>query len=300
MEFLGFVRPDGSVGVRNKILIASFGVNTNMLCINVASSVINTVPVPGWPDREKYSEYLISLAESPNAAGLVVLEQSPGGAGEAVEKALLKMGKPARTINIGGSGGNIEAFARATRAAVIMAREVSTQRRQLTLVSRLVVGLIYRDDSGAGDLLYYCIEALEKNHGRILIYRDEVDKKQLIGKFPVIKKVDAAGKVGKQQGLYELKSSAGPAGALMTMASLGVQLVVDATGGQYSKSHTIMPVINITADKAHYESLKDDIDLDLSHLCFKNYKIEDYSLLIVNEIIAAASGKLTMAEALKL
>lgn len=300
MEFLGYVRPDGSVGVRNKILIASTDVNINRLCINVASSVINTVPVPGWPDKERHVEYLISFAESPNTAGILVLEQSPEGAGEAVEKAVLETGKPVRIINIGDSGGVIEASARAARGAVAMAREASTQRRQPTLVSRLVVGLIYRDESGAGDLLYHCIDALEKNHGRVLICRDAVDKKQLIGKFPVIKKIDAGAKVGKQQGLYELKSSDDPAGVLMTMASMGVQMVVDATGGHYCRSHTIMPVINVTADKGHYERLKDDIDLDLTRLDFKNYKIEDYSLLVVNEIIATASGKLTMAEALHL
>ncbi|MFZ5648154.1 MAG: UxaA family hydrolase [Bacillota bacterium] len=299
MEFLGFARPDGSVGVRNKILIASMDADINRLCLNVASSVINMVPVPGWPDKKRYADYLSTLAANPNVAGLVILDQSSEGFGEAVAKTVQDMGKPSVLINIGDSGGIIEAGARATRAAMLMAREISTQRRQPTPVSRLVVGLIYRDESGTGDLLYHSIAALEKNHGRALIYRDAAEKKTLIGKFPVIKKVDEGGKVGRQQGLYELKASAGSDGILMTMASLGVQLVVDATGGGYTKSHTIMPVINITADKDHFERLRDVIELDLSHLDFSNYKIEDYSLLIVNEIIATASGKMTKAEALK-
>lgn len=299
MEFLGFIRPDGRVGVRNTVLIISTDVNTNGICLNIASSVLNAVPVPGWPNREKYTEYLSALAQHPNVAGAIVLAQSSEGVGESVAKKLTGLGKPVQIINLAASGGVIEAVAHAVRAAMMMVREVSTQRRQLTLMSRLILGLIYRDQSGTGDLLVHCIDSIQENHGRVLIFKDEADKKSKINLCPVIKKVDTGGKVDSQQGLYQLRVTDESEDVLKAMASLGVQLAVDATGGPFTRYHTVLPVVSITANQDHYNSYKDNIELDLSHLDLQSYKAEDYSLLIINEIIATASGKLTKSEALK-
>lgn len=299
MEFLGFIRPDGRVGVRNTVLIISTDFSTNGICINVASSVLNAVPVPGWPNKEKYTEYLSNLAQHPNVAGAVILAQSLEGIGEAVARKFTGMGKPVQLINLASSGGVIEAVAHAVREAMLMIREVSTLRRQLTLMSRLILGLIYRDQSGTGDLLVHCIDTIQENQGRVVIFKDEADKKSKINMCPVIKKIDSGDKVDSQQGLYELRGSNEPEDVLMAMASLGVQLAVDATGVPYARYHTILPVVSITASRDHYNSYKDNIELDLSQLDLTSYKAEDYSLLVTNEIIATASGKLTKSEALK-
>jgi len=299
MEFLGFIRPDGTVGVRNTVLIISTDVSTNGICLNIASSVLNAVPVPGWPDREKYTEYLGDLAQHPNVAGAVILAQSSEGVGGHVAEKLAGLGKPVQLISLAAPGEVIEAVAHAVRAAMLMVREVSTQRRQLTLMSRLILGLIYRDQSGTGDLLVHCIDTIQENHGRVLIFKDAADKKSKINLCPVIKRVDALGKVDSQQGLYELRGSKEPGDVLMAMASLGVQLAVDATGGPFTRYHTVLPVVSITANQDHYNSYKDNIELYLSQLDLLSYKAEDYSLLLINEIIATASGKLTKSEALK-
>ncbi|MFZ5650877.1 MAG: UxaA family hydrolase [Bacillota bacterium] len=299
MDFLGYIRPDGSVGVRNRILVISTAPQTDMMCLNVTNTVLNTVPVLCGVCGAEIKDYAGPLIKNPNVAGAVVLESNPEGIGEKIVSEAAEMGKPAALVDISCPGGVIEAAARATRAAMIMSREVSAQRRQLTPVLRMVLGLIYGEQSGTGDLLYHCIDIIGKNHGRVVISRPKVDKKSLIGRLPVVKQIDPEGKIDKQQGLYELKPSPYPAGTLTAMASLGVQLVVDSTGGRYSGSHTVLPVINITADKALYERFQDGIELDLSDIDSKNYRIEDFSLLIVNEIIATASGKLTKAEALK-
>jgi len=300
VEFLGFVRPDGRVGVRNSVLIISTDLGANGICISVASSVLNLVPVPGWPDKQKYAEYLNNLVRHPNVAGAVILSQSAEGLGQDIAKKLTDIGKPARLISLAASGGSIGAMSEIMREAVQMVREVSTQRRQPTLLSRLITGLIYRDESSAGDLLVHCIDNIQENHGRVLIFKDLTEKKSRINLYPVIKKVASSGKVDSQQGLYELKCSGEPGDVLTAMTAMGVQLVIDATGGPYNRYHAILPIINITAVREHYNRFKDNIELDLSHLDLTSYKAEDYSLLVTNEIIATASGKITRSEALKL
>lgn len=299
MEFLGYVRPDGSVGVRNKILIISTSPQTDKMCLNIAGTVLNAVPVLCGVCGGQIKDTAGPLVKNPNAAGAVVLEYGPEGDGESMVSQASEIGKPAALVDISSPGGVIEATARATRAAMLMSREASAQRRQLTPVLRLVLGLLYGEQS-TGDLLYHCIDTIVKNHGRVVIVRPGADKKSLIGRLPVVKQIDHEVKLGKQQGLYELKPSPDKAGVLTSMASQGVQLVVDSTGGRYPGWHTVLPVINITADKGCGERAQDGIELDLSGINPESYRIEDYSLLIVNEIMAAASGKLTFAEALKL
>lgn len=299
MEFLGFIRPDGSVGARNSVLIISADPGVDRLCVNVADSVLGAVPVQCWPEKNRSIEIFSDLVKNPNVAGAVVVEPVSGGAGEMIIDAMAQMGRPAELITVSGSGGIIEANARAVRSAMLMTREASTLRRQATLLSRLMVGLIYEGNSGTGDLLYYCVNSLVENNGRVVIAKRVADKKDKINKCPVVKKLGAGGKVDRDRGLYEIECARNQHDTLIEMAAKGVQLVVAASGGPYPAAHSIVPVINVTASKNYYESLRDNIEIYLDGLDYERFKAEDFSLLIVNEIIATASGKLTKAEILK-
>lgn len=299
MEFLGYIRPDGSVGVRNHILLISADPSTNRLCCNAAKSVLNTVPFPAFPDKTRWVQYASAVATNPNVAGAVVIEPAAEGPGESIVKTLAQAGKPADLVTVGISGGAIEASARAVRSAMIMVREASAARRQLALISRLAVGLLYSGKTETGDLLYHCISLLVENNARILMSKSETGKQDSIGGLPVVGTLTAGGNIGRARGIYEIERLDNGFKTMTEMVLKGVQLVVVAEGSPYPGSHALLPAINITADRNYSDLLKDAVEVDLSGLDFESYKIEDYSLLVVNEIIATASGKLTKAEVLK-
>lgn len=299
MEFLGFARPDGSVGIRNFILIISLGPGTNRLCARVADSVLNTVAVPFWPEKDRWLEFIDALVTNPNVAGAVVVEPAAEGYGEKIVNTLAQLGKPSDLITVDRSGGVIEASSRAVRSAMLMVREASTMRRQVTLISRLIVGLIYGDKSGTGDLLYHSVNHLVEYNGRVLLSKKVADKKDRLNSLPIAKKLPAGGKIYKDRGVYEVDYRQNRHEIMLEMASKGVQLVVLAGESPCVDSHTIIPVVNIAADQDCHESLKDSVEVNLSGLDYERYRVEDYSLLVVNEIIATASGKLTKAEVLK-
>lgn len=296
MEFLGFIRPDGSVGVRNHILVISASPETDGLSGKVASSVLGAVPVPALPQKNGAGLYQ-ALAANPNVAGAVVVEPFPGSGGEVILNAVRETGKLSELIAVAPSGGVIGASALAIRSATLMVREASTFRRQATLVSRLVVGLIYADQSLAGDLLYHCVNMLVENNGRVVLARVSGGKKDKLSRLPVVKRLSSGARVNPGRGVYETDYLDSEYETLAGMASMGVQLVAAAAGSPYPPRHFIMPVVGITADKEYYQLFKDSVEMDLSTLDYRNYRAEDLSLLVLNEMLATASGKLTKAEA---
>lgn len=300
MEFLGFIRPDGSVGARNHILIISASPETDSLSARVASSIFYGVPVPARAEKAADSGFYQTLAANPNVAGALVLEPVHGGGGEAVLNSVKETGKLADLIAVSASGGVVGASAAAIRSAALMAREASTYRRQATLVSRLVVGLIYADQSQAGDLLYHSVNMLVENNCRVVLARAPGGKKGGLSRLPVVKKLPAGGRVGPGRGVYEIDLLESDHQTLAAMASMGVQLAVAAAGSPFPPGNFIIPVVGVTADREYYQLFKDSVEMDLSTLDHRTYRAEDLSLLIVNEILATASGKLTKAEAYRI
>jgi altronate dehydratase large subunit len=302
MEFLGFIRPDGSVGCRNHLLVISTDPTTDRLCLKVAGAVYNAVPVVCGPAKHQlFGDYLSAMINNPNAAGAVLLEPKPQGVGEKVAGEMSLIGKPVEVVDISAAGGPVQAVARSTRAAMAIAREISTYRRQLSLFSRLTLGIIYKEDSKTADLLLPCIQdIIENSNGRIVIAREVVNKKDKVNNLHAVKKLGIDDPVGRDRGLYELEFSPEPNEIMKSMILKGVQVVLVATGSSYSANNALVPVVNITADKNYYELMEDSIELNLSNLDYKRYDTKEYRLLIISEIIATASGKLTKAEALKI
>ncbi|MHB8158597.1 MAG: UxaA family hydrolase [Desulfocucumaceae bacterium] len=299
MEFLSFIRPDGGFGVRNYILVISGHPATNRLAQNIAGSVLHAVAVQAWPEKEKCADFFRDLVSNPNVAGAVVVGPEPGGVGEMVAEIMRGIGKPCELVSVSAAGGAINSSAVAIRAAMSMIREASTMRRQLSLSSRLLLGLIYREQAGAGELLYHCLDQLVENNARIILSRKVTDKKDKMQKLPAVKKLSSGKKADQSRGIYEIEYSEDIGETLSAMAASGVQLVLAVGCGRCPAGHTVMPVVNVTADSDYYQSMQDMVDLSLGGLDLGSYKAEDFSLLLLSEIIATASGKLTKAEILR-
>ena len=148
-EFWGYVRPDGSVGVRNHLLILSGTVYANKLCERVAASIRGAIPLTHplgrcqvRPDLRMTRRFLAGTARNANVAGVVIVDhfREEGMTAEDLADDIHDTGKPIAIVNIRGAGGLIAATEQATRYAASMARQLSDLRRELVPLSHLLLG----------------------------------------------------------------------------------------------------------------------------------------------------------------
>lgn len=149
-EFLGYLRPDGSVGIRNTVLLLSGTVYANKLCAHVASLIQGAIAIEHplgrtqvKPDLRLTRRFLSGTGANPNVGGVVVVDhfQELGCTAEDIAQDISPTGKPIATVNIRQSGGLISATEKATRYAMQIARQLSDQRREPVPLSRLIFGM---------------------------------------------------------------------------------------------------------------------------------------------------------------
>lgn len=149
MEFWGYRRPDGKVGVRNKILILPASICATDTAHIVASQVEGAVTfhnqngcsqVPS--DMKLTLDTIAGMAANPNVYGTVVISLGCEGCqmdlvAEEIEK---RTNKPLERFVIQENGGTIATVERATRAAKKMAQDASLLQREKFPISELIVG----------------------------------------------------------------------------------------------------------------------------------------------------------------
>jgi len=149
MEFLGYERPDGTVGVRNHVVVIPAGRCANELAATIADGVKDTVPILHnhgcarlKPDNERALKTLIGLGCNPNVAAAVVV----GLGCEVVSPSQISNGiarskKPVEVVTIEQTGG----FQQAVDKGQAMARRMMAQASQMSRkpydVSHLTVGV---------------------------------------------------------------------------------------------------------------------------------------------------------------
>src|SRR5215471_15057614 len=133
--FLGYRRPNGAVGVRNRVAIVSIMDNCNPVTRAIANAVEGTLPVTtlfvrgqiGW-DLELAFDSLAGMGCNPNIAAvlLVGLEEKST---EEVARRIRPSGKPVEAIHMQPNG-TINTIAEGTRRAMRMVIEASRLRRE--------------------------------------------------------------------------------------------------------------------------------------------------------------------------
>ena len=145
--FLGFERPDGSVGIRNWVAVVSVMDNCNPVTRAVAAAVYGTIPVTTLfvrgqigRDLEVTLNTIAGLAGNPNVAGTVLIGLEHGVTAELAAR-IRRFGKPIETVVFQDLGGTIEAIAAGSRAAARMVRTASRQTRREFPASKLTIGV---------------------------------------------------------------------------------------------------------------------------------------------------------------
>ncbi len=80
------------------------------------------------------------------------------------------------------------------------------------------------------------------------------------------------------------------------MLAGGAQIIVFTTGLGTPTGSPIAPVIKVTANKATFENMKDDTDLDLSAVMDGTMTLTEAGGLIFGEILSVCRGELTKSE----
>jgi altronate dehydratase large subunit len=139
MSFLGYLRPDGSAGFRNYVLVLPSGLISNQICsfVRGTRTVITAMNGCGYTkrDRETFARTLVGLGRNPNVAAVIVHDASPGAGYPELNPSLLAeqiatSGKPVETISVAEEGGTLGCVNKGIKIAREMAVYASKIRRQ--------------------------------------------------------------------------------------------------------------------------------------------------------------------------
>lgn len=149
MFFSGYRRPDGRVGIRNKVLILPASVCASDTARIVSSQVNGTVTFHNQngcaqvaSDQQLTMDVMAGYAANPNVFGTVIISLGCENCQmDLVEAAILqRTNKPLKKVIIQEAGGTIRAAELAVRYAREMAAEASLLSREAFPMSELIIG----------------------------------------------------------------------------------------------------------------------------------------------------------------
>ena len=164
MEFWGYSRPDGSVGVRNHVLILPATRNVNYICHRIALAVpgVTTFYTTGeygrtGGDRKRLARFLTGIARNPNVANVLLIGM-PHGYGypefqtNALAAEIAKSGTRLEVLNVDRCGGLEGTVVQGIRLARELVREATAMRREAAPLSKLTIGMKCGDSDATSGL----------------------------------------------------------------------------------------------------------------------------------------------------
>jgi len=149
-RFLGYVRPDGRVGVRNYVLVVPTVICSSVVCERIAAahpaSLVALPHLAGCgqlgPDMDLTHSTLAAYCQHPNVgAVLVVALGCEQVVAQELAMAAKRAGKPAEILSIQGEGGTPRTIAAGTRIAERLAAHVALESRVPCEISSLILSL---------------------------------------------------------------------------------------------------------------------------------------------------------------
>jgi len=149
MTFQGYRRPDGTVGVRNHVLILPTSVCAAQVAAEIARGVQGCVAAchaygccQVGADARLTFRTLRNTAANPNVGAIVVVGLGCEGLEPlAMIQAIEGLGKPSAGVIIQEDGGSVRAIAHGQAVARALAAQLATQPREEAEVSALILGL---------------------------------------------------------------------------------------------------------------------------------------------------------------
>ena len=149
-EFMGFRRPDGSVGVRNYVTVIPTSVTASSLSKRIAADAGPSVRATphqmgaNQPNRarEQTERVLEGIGSNPNCGAVLVIELGTEAIdAEELADRIAESGKPVESLSIRDVGGTNAAIDRGVTVATEFASEIEDCRREAADASELVFGV---------------------------------------------------------------------------------------------------------------------------------------------------------------
>ncbi len=369
MEFMGYKRENGTIGIRNYIAIIPSVICSSHAARKIAEQVPNSVCLTHpygcghfGADWRRIVHTLAGLGKNPNVYGVLVVGLGcENVTAKIIAREVEKSGKPTEFLDIQKVGGTLKTIEKGVQIASQMRADADKLTRKTFGLDKIVLGLecggsdatsgiianpavgIAADtivEAGGTVILPEFIEWVGTEHelakrcvnpkdGEIIIdlinsFTEEAQKQgynmrmispgNIRGGLTTIeeKSLGTVSKAGKSpiQGLLSYgEPPPGPGLWLMVepgldvesmtgLAAAGAQLCTFTTGQGTPTGNAIMPVIKITGNPETMKKMGDDIDLDATSIITGTNTIESFGQKILNEILAVANGKQTIAEKL--
>jgi altronate dehydratase large subunit len=145
MKFAGYERPDGSVGVRNLILVMAVADCSEPVARAIARKVDGAVAVTqhyGCIPGEMVANTLIGVGQNPNVAAVLLVGMGcEGMPAQALAKMVQQSGKPVEWISIQDSGGTRKTLIEGEKIIKSLSRDVSNYQRADFGMDKLTVGV---------------------------------------------------------------------------------------------------------------------------------------------------------------
>ncbi len=148
LEFTGFRRPDGSVGVRNHVLVLPTVACSTTVADRIGRAVPGAIALTHQhgcaqvgADRDQTARALAGVARNPNVGAVLLVGLGCEGIpAEELAEAVAPTGKPVETIVIQRVGGTRHAIAQGTTIAERLLADTRRAKREACAVSELVIG----------------------------------------------------------------------------------------------------------------------------------------------------------------
>lgn len=145
MKFMGYERPDGTVGVRNTILVMAVADCSEPVARQISrgfDGVYSVAQHYGCIPGSMIANTLIGVGENPNVAGVLLVGMGCEGMPPApLAEKMAKTGKPVAWITVQGEGGTRPAVARGRAILEEMVEQAASAERTPCDVERLIVGV---------------------------------------------------------------------------------------------------------------------------------------------------------------
>jgi len=145
MNFLGYERPDGSIGIRNLILVLSVADCSEPVARMIAEGEKNAKAVTqhyGCIPGQMVANTLIGVGENPNVAAVLLIGMGcEGMPAHALGKMIKRSGKPVEWISIQELGGTHNAVTKGKQILRDLSEKVSGLKRREFDVTELIVGV---------------------------------------------------------------------------------------------------------------------------------------------------------------
>jgi altronate dehydratase large subunit len=149
MNIKAYRRKNGSIGIRNHLLILPISICPSTIAARISQNIKNAVAVyhqhvicEAGEDQKQTLRTLINFGNNPNVGAVLLIGLGNEGIFlEQLPEAIKNSGKRAELITIKECGGTIKTIAKGTEIALSMAQQLSTMEREEVDLDRLVVGL---------------------------------------------------------------------------------------------------------------------------------------------------------------